>query len=180
LKDNGAPRQEPVRPAPPSNTKRRGFMPQLKKRGKYIFGWSIVNDEYRILLPPEAIAEYGILEEKKVIIISGSKRTGGFCVSRKGLLEKSALKDLLVVHSELINDGIQEGTFIKYKGRLYCWLSISENGELTLTRNIIEMLEISKKQKLLSIRGSDIAFVMGAKGPLIQRAQEYIGQISVF
>jgi hypothetical protein len=120
------------------------------------------------------------LEEKRVIIISGSKRTGGFCVSRKGLLEQSALKDLFVVHPELISNGIQEGTFIKYKGRLYCWLSISENGVLTLTRDIIEMLEISKSQKLLSIRGSDIAFVMGAKGPLIQRAIEYTGQIPVF
>ena len=155
-------------------------MPQLKKRGKYIFGWSVVDGGYRISLPPEAIAEYGILKEKQVIIISGSKRTGGFCISRKGLLEKSALKDLFVVHPELIRNGIQEGTFIKYKGRLYCWLFISEQGVLSLTRDISKTLEISINQKLLSIRGSDIAFVMGAKGPIIQRAQEYIGQIPLF
>jgi hypothetical protein len=155
-------------------------MPQLKKRGKYVFGWSVIKDEYRVKLPPEAVKEYGIALEKKVIIISGSKTTGGFCVSRKGLLEKSALKDILIVHSELTYDGIQEGVFVKYKGRLYCWLSISEQGILTLTKDIVEVLELSKGQKLLSIRGSNIAFVMGAKGPVIERAQDYTGTIPVF
>jgi len=156
------------------------FMPQLNKRGKYVFGWSVIDDEYRVKLPPEAVAEYGIALEKKVIIISGSKATGGFCVSRKGLLKNSAIKDLLVVHSDLINDGIQEGAFVKYKGRLYCWLSISAQGVLTLTKDIMDILAIPKGQKLLSIRGSNIAFVMGAKGPLIERAHEYTGSIPGF
>ena len=34
--------------------------------------------------------------------------------------------------------------------------------------------------KLLSIRSSNIAFTMGAKGPLLEKAENYNGEIPLF
>ncbi len=53
-------------------------MPQVRKGGKYIFGWSRVNDDLSLQIPEMAIDEYNITAEGKVIIISGSIKTGGF------------------------------------------------------------------------------------------------------
>ena len=39
---------------------------------------------------------------------------------------------------------------------------------------------MSEPLLLLAIRSSDIAFTLGAKGPLIQKAHEYTGEIEVF
>ena len=41
-------------------------------------------------------------------------------------------------------------------------------------------LNIKAGDKLLAIRSSDIAFTLGAKGALIQKALEYTGEIAVF
>jgi len=44
----------------------------------------------------------------------------------------------------------------------------------------MQMLDIKVGDKLLVIRSSDIAFTLGAKGALIQKAHEYTGEIEVF
>lgn len=64
-------------------------MPQMNKGGKFIFGKSVIKEDGTIKIPPQAIDEYQITIEKKVYLFTGSKSTGGFCVTRKGLLEKS-------------------------------------------------------------------------------------------
>lgn len=107
-------------------------MPQITKGGKFIFGLSIINDDYSIQLPSMAIEEYDITIEGKVILISGSKRTGGFCVSRKGLIEKSEINGLLTANPILNDYKTSEGEFIQYKGRRYCWLNIQSNGILRM------------------------------------------------
>ncbi|MBN2695882.1 hypothetical protein JXR93_14575, partial [bacterium] len=75
---------------------------------------------------------------------------------------------------------IDEGEFIKYKGRVYCWLSITTEGKIVLTENILSELSLKKGDKLLSIRGSNIAFVMGVKGPLIEKGNNFEGEIKEF
>lgn len=44
---------------------------------------------------------------------------------------------------------------------------------------MMDFLEIVPGNELLSIRSSDIAFTMGAKGPLLEKAQSYEGEIPV-
>lgn len=61
-------------------------MPQVSKGGKYIFGYSLIGQGLDIQLPPQAMREYGITLEGKVYLIPGSKTSGGFSVTRKGLL----------------------------------------------------------------------------------------------
>jgi len=66
-------------------------MPQIRKGGKYVFGWSIIKNDFSIQFPIEAINEYNICSEGKIFLITGSKTTGGFAVSKKAFMENSIL-----------------------------------------------------------------------------------------
>lgn len=67
-----------------------------------------------------------------------------------------------------------------YKGTKYCWVNISKDGIIELTKEMLEVLELSVGMELLSIRSSDVAFTMGAKGPLLEKAKNYQGTIDVY
>ena len=141
-------------------------MPQMNKGGKFIFGKSVLQETGRIQIPTQAIEEYHITVDKKVYLFTGSKSTGGFCVTRKGLLKPSKLGHILVDN--------------QYKGRSYCWVDISETGQIMLTEEMMSFLDIRPNMQLLSIRSSDIAFTMGAKGPLLEKSESYEGNIPLF
>lgn len=69
---------------------------------------------------------------------------------------------------------------IKLKGRSYCWVNISENGIIQLNQQILDFLNLNIGMELLFIRSSDIAFTMGATGPLLERADNYEGEIPLY
>lgn len=104
----------------------------------------------------------------------------GLPLLRKGLLEPSKLGHILIDNPALQNYQTAEGEFIKYKGRSYCWVNISENGVIQLNQQILDFLNLKIGMELLSIRSSDIAFTMGATGPLLERADNYEGEISLY
>lgn len=155
-------------------------MPQMNKGGKFIFGKSLIREDFTIHLPTQALAEYNATSEEKVYLFTGSKVTGGFCVTRKGLLEPSKLGHILTDNPALQNHQTTEGEFVKYKGRSYCWVKISENGTIQLNQQILDFLKLKIGMELLSIRSSDIAFTMGATGPLLERANNYDGEIKLY
>ena len=70
-------------------------MPQMNKGGKFIFGKSLIRDNGFLQFPKQAIEEYDITADGKVYLFTGSKSTGGFCVTRKGLFEPSKLGHIL-------------------------------------------------------------------------------------
>lgn len=155
-------------------------MPQMNKGGKFIFGKSFIREDLTIHLPPQALTEYNATAEEKVYLFTGSKITGGFCVTRKGLLEPSKLGHILSDNPALQNYQTAEGEFIKYKGRSYCWVSISGTGVIQLNQKMLYFLNLEIGMELLSIRSSDIAFTMGAKGPLLEKAENYDGEIPIY
>ncbi|HCQ91569.1 MAG TPA: hypothetical protein DIU45_20050 [Clostridium sp.] len=155
-------------------------MPQMNKGGKFIFGISILREDLSIQFPTQAVKEYDITSEGKIFLISGSKKTGGFVVTRKGLLYDSKIGSILKDTEKLCNYELPQGEFVKYKGRLYCWLNISSDGKIKITQNMMDTLEIKRGDKLLSIRSSDIAFAMGAKGPLLEKAENFDGEIEIY
>lgn len=155
-------------------------MPQLGKGGKFVFGKSRVRDGFMVRFPPQAAAEYGIAEEGKIYLFTGSKSTGGFCVTRKGLLYPSRLRCILEDTPALLDYALPEGVFVQYKGRSYCWAGISQDGVIALPPDAAAFLRLSAGMELLSIRSSNIAFTMGAKGPLLEMAARYPGVIEVF
>lgn len=129
-------------------------MPQMNKGGKFIFGKSLVRENGNVQFPTQAVGEYDISSEGKVYLFTGSKSTGGFCVTRKGLLEPSKPGHILTENPELREYKIEQGSFIKYK--------------------------IEPGMKLLSIRSSDIAFTMGAYGCLVEESMKHEDEIPVF
>ncbi len=155
-------------------------MPQMNKGGKFIFGKSLIRDDFAIHLPTQALTEYNATAEGKVYLFTGSKVTGGFCVTRKGLLEPSKLGHILTDNSALQNYQTAAGEFVKYKGRSYCWVNIAENGVIQLNQQILDFLNLKIGMELLSIRSSDIAFTMGATDPLLERADSYKGEIKIY
>ena len=154
-------------------------MPKMTKGGKYIFGWSRIRVNGELIFPRMAVDEYNLQEETYIYIVSGSKQTGGFCVMTDPLLSHSKLKNILKENSSLADRSLSEGELIAYKGRKYGWLSLKEN-TVYLSNDLMKMLEIKVGDKLLAIRSSDIAFTMGAKGSLIEKANGYRGIIEEF
>ena len=69
-------------------------MPQLNKGGKFVFGLSVIRPDLTIHIPPQALLEYGATRDGKVIIFTGSKITGGFCITTYSLLSNSKLKHM--------------------------------------------------------------------------------------
>ncbi len=155
-------------------------MPQMNKGGKFIFGKSLIRSDGVLQFPSQAIQEYNIATEGKVYLFTGSKSTGGFCVTRKGLLEPSKLGHIVTETPELREYTSKEGDFIKYKGRSYAWVSITEDGRIALTEDMMKFLKIGIGMKLLSIRSSDIAFTMGAYGRLVEESIKHESEIPIY
>lgn len=155
-------------------------MPQMRKRGKFIFGKSIIRESGVIQFPEQVIKEYDIASEGKIYLVTGSKKTGGFCVSRKGLLASSKLGHILNDNPRLRDYASKEGEFIKYKGRAYAWVKINGEGKISLGDDVMQYLKLEKDMKLLSIRSSDIAFTMGAYGPLLEESFKHEKEIKVY
>ncbi|MGP1474855.1 MAG: hypothetical protein ACTTJ1_05555 [Treponema sp.] len=154
-------------------------MPQMSKGGKYIFGWSVIHENGEMTFPTSAIQEYKLQKEQYVYIVSGSKQTGGFCVMSEPLLSQSKLKHILKENPNLEDRSLKEGELITYKGRKYGWLTLKNNG-VHLSTFLMQTLDIKAGDKLLAIRSSNIAFTLGAKGALIQKAHDFKGEINVF
>ena len=155
-------------------------MPQMNRGGKFIFGESIIRPDGSVRLPEQAVREYAIASEGRVYLFTGSRSTGGFCVTRQGLLLPSQLGHILTDLPELLRYEAPEGAFLRYKGRAYCWTAVSASGEIRLTEGMLAALQLAPGMRLLSIRSSDIAFTMGAKGPLWEKAEQFPGEIPLF
>jgi len=154
-------------------------MPQLSKGGKYVFGWSKIREDGGVLIPDEALQEYHLEPGEKVILISGSKTTGGFLVAKKSMIEGSELSDVLVKNPTLAHFQMEEGKTIRYKGRLYGWAKLHDSGLIILPASALGTFDLRPGDCLLSIRGSNLAFVLGAKGPIIESASQH-PDITVF
>lgn len=152
-------------------------MPQLNKGGKFVFGLSVIGDQNEMQIPEQAIREYNITKDDKIIIFTGANATGGFCITSHVLLSNSKLKHILDDCPALAGYELQEGSFLRYKGRGYTWLAISPSGVIRLPEHTMKYLNLSVGDALMSIRSSDIAFTMGARGPLMDKVHSYNGII---
>ena len=155
-------------------------MPQMNKGGKFIFGKSLIREDGTIRFPDLAIREYDITAEGRIYLFTGSKSTGGFCVTRKGLLAPSKLGHILEALPELRDYTEDAGRFRTYKGRAYAWSEIAADGTIILSGSMLAYLRLRENMKLLSIRSSDIAFTMGAFGLLYEESLKHDDAIPVY
>ena len=119
------------------------LMPQLNKGGKFVFGLSLIHDDLTVQFPTQALEEYQVLNDDKIIIFTGSKVTGGFCVTTYPLLSKSKLSHILHECPQLEKQSIPRGTLVTYKGRKYAWLPLKENDSIKFTSQLLKQLEVA-------------------------------------
>jgi bifunctional DNA-binding transcriptional regulator/antitoxin component of YhaV-PrlF toxin-antitoxin module len=154
-------------------------MPQLVRGGKYVYGWSKVSDQGRIPVPSEAMNEYGFKEFDKVIVMSGSRRSGGFAVTTPALLAGSPLAAALNRFPRLRTFQMPEAMVLRAEGRPYCWTSIREGGHMTLPEQTLREYEVIPGDRLLVVRGSALALGFALRGPLVDEALTH-SEIEVF
>ena len=146
-------------------------MPQLVKGGKYAFGWSTVSLDGEIVIPPEAVIEYKLTSDK-VILISGSKTSGGFSITGLQALHASRLGVLLDKHPDLVNFELPEGKVVENGSRLFCWVG-QQCGKIKVPTQTLERYGIKIGDRLLTIRGSHLGIGFAVKGPIIKEANRH-------
>jgi bifunctional DNA-binding transcriptional regulator/antitoxin component of YhaV-PrlF toxin-antitoxin module len=154
-------------------------MPQLVRGGKYVFGWSKVSEKGRIFIPQEARDEYGLKQWERVILMSGSRRSGGFAVTTPGLLAGSPLATALSRFPRLRTFQMPEARVVRVEGMSFCWTSIDEEGYITLPEATLREYEIMPGDRLLAVRGSGLALGFALRGPIVDVALTHPG-IEVF
>lgn len=147
-------------------------MPQLVKGGKHVFGWSRVGDTGRINIAPEALREYGLKDSVKLILVPGSRTSGGFGLGTRESVKGSPLGVVADVHPELGEFRLPEGQAITYQGKPYCWVEL-RNGGINVPPQTLEMYGINIGDKLLSIRGSGLAIGFAVRGPIVEEARKH-------
>lgn len=147
-------------------------MPQLVKGGKNAFGWSIVNERGEIIIPPDAWLEYRFIQNEIAILMTASRTSGGFVLSRYEMFKNSPISSVLQAHSELNERTIPEGASIKYNQRYYCWIKFG-NQRIIVPFVTLEKFGILKGAHLLSIRGSNLGLSFIVRGPIIEEARKH-------
>ena len=145
---------------------------QLVKGGKHTFGWSAVTDPGTIAIPPEAIAEYGLSEGDRLIVVPGSRTSGGFGLSIPESAGGSILGVVVEEHPELGEFRIPEGEVVEHRGRSYCWVRL-RRGAVRLSPQTLARYGIRIGDRLLVIRGSGLALGFAVRGPIVQEAGKH-------
>ena len=143
------------------------------KGGKYVYGWSEVGTTGRITVPNEALVEYKLTAPCKVILLSGSKRSGGFALTTVLLLKNSVLSRLLDENPKLASFQLPEGETITVAGKPCCWVTLNTDGCITVPLKALKQYGVNVGDRLLSVRGSRFALAFCVKGPLIDEAKKH-------
>jgi bifunctional DNA-binding transcriptional regulator/antitoxin component of YhaV-PrlF toxin-antitoxin module len=154
-------------------------MPRLVKGGKYVYGWSEVDSNGRIVVPSEALEEYGFKYADKVIVMPGSKRSGGFALTTPSLLKNSRLSVILDENPRLAGFQLPEGETVTVGTRTYCWVKLNSKGEFVVPTETLKEYGVNLGDRLLVGRGSGLALAFIAKGPIVAEARRHSG-LSVF
>jgi bifunctional DNA-binding transcriptional regulator/antitoxin component of YhaV-PrlF toxin-antitoxin module len=148
-------------------------VPRLVKGGKHVYGWSKVGSEGKAVVPDEALAEYNLEAPCKVILLSGSRRSGGFALTTVSLLENSRLSRILDESPQLADFQLPEGKTVKIAGKPCCWVTLNNDGCIVVPLETLKQYGVNMGDRLLSVRGSCLALGFCVKGPLIDEAKKH-------
>jgi hypothetical protein len=142
-------------------------MPQLVKGGKYAFGWSRVGEGGEITVPPEALREYELEGTREVILLPGSRTSGGFGIATAESLQGSPLAATL--RGDAAHE-VPKGGAVEERGRPYHRATMHE-GRLTIPLKVLSSYGVQPGGRILSIRGSGVAIGFAVRGPIVEEAQ---------
>jgi hypothetical protein len=129
-------------------------MPQLVKGGKWVFGWTVVNSAGEVRIPPKAYAEYGFQTGETVVILPGSRRSGGCGVARREKLAGSQIP----LAQRMLGEGM-----------------VGENERIAFP----SVIGFQPGDRLLVVRGSGLALGLVQRGPIYEEALQHL-EIEVF
>ncbi len=147
-------------------------MPQIVKGGKYVFGWSKVNEQGRIMIPKESMEEYNYFEGQKVFLMPGSKKSGGFGITTYEKLNESKLSSILKNNPDLAQFKLEKGKIKEIKGKTFCWEKI-QNNNIKMSENALKVFGINPGNFLLAVRGSNLSLGFISKGPIYEEAKKH-------
>lgn len=148
-------------------------MPQIAKGGKCVFGWSRVGDKGEILIPPEALQEYDLIRYENLILIPGSKRSGGFGLTSIEKFKKSPLGAVLEKNPQLAKFQVPEGKALVIDKKIYCWVKTDNSGAIIVPIVTLKKYGINAGNFLLVVRGSYLAIGFIVKGPIVEEAKNH-------
>jgi hypothetical protein len=148
-------------------------MPRLVKGGKFVYGLSRIGPEGNIVIPPQAMKEYGYAAGDNIIVMSGSRTSGGFGLTQKRLLEKSGLKALAQELPDLMNFRIPQAETIENQGRRFCWTVIKDSGCVNLPGSTLADYGLKPGDTLAVGRGSYLSIAFIAQGPILEEALKH-------
>ncbi|MBN2399672.1 MAG: hypothetical protein JXI33_04955 [Candidatus Aminicenantes bacterium] len=147
-------------------------MPQLVKGGKHVFGWSRVGLTGCIVVPPAAWDEYGLKQSAKMILMPGSRTSGGFGLAAPESLGRSPLAAVVAAPNGLWNFQVPEGVSVEFSGRPYAWITLGD-GSLRVPPPALAKFGIEVGSRLLVVRGSGRALGFAVRGPIVEEAGKH-------
>jgi len=147
-------------------------MPRLVKGGKFVYGWTRVGYSGHITIAPEALVDYHMNDLDRLILLPGSKTSGGFGLLSWKSLNGSKMGIFAEVRPELWENRACEGEIIEFREKPYCWVKLN-NGSITLPPNTLEKFGIQVLDKLLMVRGSGLALGFVLHGPIVEEAKKH-------
>ena len=145
-------------------------MPQLVRGGKYIFGWSHVSETGRIRIPEEAREEYHFRPFDKIFIMSGSRTSKGFSVTKKNLIKDSVIYNKLSNHKELIHFQELPNGYIQEKDKTYTWSEVDADGYFKISEEVLKQYHVNVNENVLVGRGSGFALAFIRTGSIVKEA----------
>jgi hypothetical protein len=152
-------------------------MPQLVKGGKYVYGWSVINVDGRIRIPDEAFYEYDFMMIEKIILMSGSKASGGLSISKPEAMGGSKMGPQIIDSAGYLKESrsftTHKSEIIKSGGRLISWTVLDKGKNFYLSDELMDLLGLQTGSKLLVGRGSGRGPAFIAKGPIYEKAMKH-------
>ncbi len=151
-------------------------MPQLVKGGKHVYGWSRIGVTGRIVIPPEALEEYHLGESQTLVLLPGSRTSGGFGLGSFESVKRSPLGGMIDSISTHGKFRTPEGEVTQVEGKPHCWVLL-RHGSITLPPETLATFGLGAGDKLLVIRGSRLAIAFAIKGPIVDEAGKHPGLV---
>ena len=142
-------------------------MPQLMKGGKHVFSWVTISEAGSITIPPEAFREYGFKPDERVVLLPGSRSSGGFAVVPQRNLTNSPMNPLRNLET------VQEDQVLMSNGKPFIVTRLKEGDRVSLSVEALKVFGLDKVDKVLAVRGSGLGPSFVARGSIIEEALKH-------
>ena len=117
--------------------------------------------------------EYGFSSGDNVIIMSGSRTSGGFGLTRRDIIEKSSLACIIDTLPQLFDFSIAEFEIVADKARLYCRTKIQNDGCIVVPPKTLSRYGINTGDLLAAGRGSRLSIAFIARGSIMEECLKH-------